>query len=57
MKNEWFDGEIADEIKNPNRLLKKLKNQNYTMTKIIMWQGINYRKRLLTKKSIFLKTN
>ena len=38
---EWFDGEIADEIKNRYKLFKKFKNQNYTLTKIfIMWQDI-----------------
>ena len=43
---EWFDREIADEIKNRDRLFKKFfKNQNYTLTKIfIMRQDINYRK-------------
>ena len=41
---EWFDGEIADEFKNRDRLFKKF-NQNYTLTKIfIMRQDINYRK-------------
>ena len=40
---EWFDGEISNEIKNCD--LKNSKNQNYTLTKIFMMrQDINYRK-------------
>ena len=43
---QWFDGEIADGIKNRNILFKRFKkNQNYTLTKIfIMWQDTNDRK-------------
>ena len=38
---EWFDGEIPDEIKNRDKL-KSLKSQNYTSTKIfILRQDIN----------------
>ena len=38
---EWSDGAIADEIKNRDKLLKSLKNQNCTLTKIfIMRQDI-----------------
>ena len=38
---EWFDGKIADEINNCNKVFKSLKNQNYTSTKIfIMRQDI-----------------
>ena len=34
---EWFDGEIADEIKNHDKLFKRLqKDQNYTLTKIFI---------------------
>ena len=41
----WFDEEIADEIKNRDRLFKNLKIQNHTLTKIfIMRQDIKYRK-------------
>ena len=40
---EWFDGEISNEIKNCD--LKNSKNQNDTLTKIFMMQqDINYRK-------------
>ena len=42
---EWFDGEIADEIENRDKLLKNSKNQNCTLAKIfIMRQDTNYRK-------------
>ena len=42
---EWFDGEIANEIKNRDKLFRKFKNQNCKLTKIfIMRQDINYRK-------------
>ena len=38
---EWFDGEITDEIKIVINNLKRLKNQNCTLTKIfIMRQHI-----------------
>ena len=41
---EWFDGEIANEIKNRDNL-ENSKNQNSKLTKIfIMWQDINCRK-------------
>ena len=51
---EWFDREIADEIKNRNRLFKKIKKSKLQLTKIfIMREDINYRKLLVTKKSIF----
>ena len=41
-----IDGMIADGIKNRNILFKRfLKNQNYTLTKIlIMWQDTSDRK-------------
>ena len=55
---EWFDWEIADEIKNLDKLFRKFKKSKLQLTKIfIMRQGINYRKLLLTKKEHFLKTN
>ena len=55
---EWFDGEIADEIKNRDKLLKNSKNQNCKLPKIfIMRQDTNYRKWLLPKKEHSLKTN
>ena len=43
---EWFDGEIADGIKNRNILFKRFKkNQNYTLKKIfIMQQDTSNRK-------------
>ena len=30
---EWFDGKIADGIESCNRIFKKFKNQNQTLTK------------------------
>ena len=32
--NKWFDGKMTNENKNRDKLFKKLKNQNYTLTKI-----------------------
>ena len=38
---EWFDGEIVDEIKIVTNYSKSLKSPNCTLTKIfIMWQDI-----------------
>ena len=55
---EWFDGEIVDEIKNRDKLFKNLKDQNYTLTKIfIMWQDIKQGKWFLIKRYRFLKKN
>ena len=40
---EWFDGEIVDEIKFVINYSKRLKNQNYTLINIsIMQEDINY---------------
>ena len=32
--NKWFDGKMTNENKNRDKLFKKLKTQNYTLTKI-----------------------
>ena len=38
ISQEWFDGEIADEIKNHDKLFKSLKSQNCTLAKIFIMQ-------------------
>ena len=55
---EWFDGEIADEIKNHDRLFKKFKKSKLHIDKDI-YNAARYRlqKMIINKKEHFLKTN
>ena len=55
---EWFDGEIADEIKNRDRLFKKFKKSKLHIDKDI-YNAARYRlqKMIINKKEHFLKTN
>ena len=55
---EWFDGEIADEIKNRDRLFKKFKKSKLHIDKDI-YNTARYRlqKMIINKKEHFLKTN
>ena len=55
---EWFDEEIADEIKNRNRLFKKSKKSKLHIEKDI-YNAARYKlqKMVINKKEHFLKTN
>ena len=54
---EWFDGEIADGIKNCNRLFKKFKISKLHIHKGIYNAPRPKLQKMITKKSIFLKTS
>ena len=50
---EWFDGKIADEIKNRDRLLKKFKKSKLHIDKDI-YNAARYKlSKMIKKKSIF----
>ena len=55
---EWFDGKIADEIKNRDRLFKKFKKSKLHIDKDI-YKAARYKlqKMIIDKKEHFLKTN
>ena len=55
---EWFDGEIADEIKNRDRLFKKFKKSKLHIDKDI-YNAARYKlqKIIINKKEHFLKIN
>ena len=56
---KWFDGEIADEIKNCDKLFKKFKKSkmhidkdNYNAAKYKVWKMIFNKKRLFIEKNL-----
>ena len=53
---EWFDGEIADEIKNCDRLFKKFKKSKLLIDKDI-YNAARYklRKMIINKKKVFFE--
>ena len=55
---EWFDGEIADEIKNREKLFKKFKKSKLHVDKDI-YTAVRYKlqKMIFNKKRAFFKTN
>ena len=55
---EWFDGEIADEIKNRDKLFRKFKKSKLQIDKDI-YNAARYKlqKMIINKKEHFLKTN
>ena len=55
---EWFDGEIADEIKNHEKLFKKFKKSKLHVDKDI-YNAVRYKlqKMIFNKKRAFFKTN
>ena len=55
---EWFDGEIANEIKNRNKLFRKFKKSKLQIDKDI-YNAARYKlqKMIINKKELFLKTN
>ena len=55
---EWFDGEIADEIKNREKLFKKFKKSKLHVDKDI-YNAVRYKlqKMIFNKKRAFSKTN
>ena len=55
---EWFDGEIADEIKNRYKLFKKLKKSKLQIDKDI-YSAARYKlqKMIINKKRAFLEKN
>ena len=55
---EWFDGEIADEIKNRDKLFRKFKKSKLQIDKDI-YNAARYKlqKMIINKKKHFLKTN
>ena len=55
---EWFDGEIADEIKNRDKLFKKFKKSKLQIDKDIYNAArFKLQKMTISKKEHFLKTN
>ena len=55
---EWFDGEITNEIENHNRLFKNLKH-GYCTLKKDFYNAERYKlqKMIINKKEVFLETN
>ena len=55
---EWFDGEIADEIENRDKLFRKFKKSKLQIDKHI-YNAARYKlqKMIINKKEYFLKTN
>ena len=55
---EWFDGEIADEIKNREKLFKKFKKSKLHVDKDV-YNAVRYKlqKMIFNKKRAFSKTN
>ena len=54
---EWFDGEIADEIKNHDKLFRKFKKSKLQIDKDIYVARYKLQKMIINKKEHFLKTN
>ena len=51
--NEWFDGELAEQISNRDKLFKKFKKSKLHINELIYKEAKNTVQRLIKEKKIF----